>query len=171
MNESGGAPVSESGAKLFRAAFDLEAEDENWPPVLVERLWGEKTEVKYELRIVNTPFFVRGIAFGDLVRVRPDHERRELVFDSFTSESGHSAALLVFLKEEKRVEIESRLRELGCSVGTLEGFGNLISVDVLPDVDYGELRMWLDAQSAAGEIGIRENAISELHRRQLPEFA
>ncbi|MFD6093045.1 DUF4265 domain-containing protein [Oerskovia sp. NPDC060338] len=42
----------------------------------VERLWTEKS-ARLEVRVLNVPFYVRGISFGDVVRIRPDHERRE----------------------------------------------------------------------------------------------
>ncbi|MFI6101859.1 DUF4265 domain-containing protein [Lentzea sp. NPDC051213] len=167
--QSSDIPVSESGASLFQAVFDLKSEGADWPPVLIERLWGEKTG-KLELRVVNTPFFVRGIAFGDLISVRPDHERRELVFDGLKSESGHSAVLVVFRRHSKRGEVERKLRESGCDIGTLSTFENLISISIPPVVDYGELRGWLLEQAAAEDIDLQENAISKIHRRQLPEF-
>jgi hypothetical protein len=163
-------PISASGAKLFKVAFDLDAERPNWPPVSVERLWGEKTGVKFEVRVVNTPFFVRGIAFGDLVQVRPDNERRELVFEKFTQESGHSTVRIILMREGSRERVEAKLQEFECSWELVQSFGNYMAVDVPAEVEYRGLREWLQSQVAVGEIEIQESAISKLHQRQLPQF-
>ncbi|MGA5822744.1 DUF4265 domain-containing protein [Kitasatospora sp. NPDC094028] len=170
MSESNRRPTSASGAKLFKVAFDLEEERPNWPPVSVERLWGEKTEVKLEIRVVNAPFFVRGISFGDLIQVRPDNERRELVFESFTAESGHSTVRIILLRGAEREVIESKLCGAGCSWESAHSFGNLLAVDIPATVEYGELREWLRAQVRAGAIEIQESAISSIHQQQLPKF-
>ncbi|WP_367323098.1 DUF4265 domain-containing protein [Streptomyces sp. HUAS ZL42] len=163
-------PVSPSGAKMFKVAFDLNSDASGWPPVSVERLWGEKTDVRFEIRVVNTPFFVPGVAFGDLVRVRADHERRELVYEGFTAESGHSTVRIVFMRGDVRDSVERRLREAGCSWETTEGFRNLIAVDIPPDVGYEELRQWFLERIESGDIEIQESAISATHRGQLSQF-
>ncbi|MFF4518830.1 DUF4265 domain-containing protein [Streptomyces mirabilis] len=170
MTEPNERPTSASGAKLFKVAFDLEVERPNWPPVSVERLWGEKTGVKFEIRIMNTPFFVRGIAFGDLVHVRPDNERRELVFEKFTQESGHSTVRIILMREGSRERVEAKLRESECSWELAHSFGNYMAVDIPATVEYRGPREWLQEQVAAGEIEIQESAISKLHQQQLPQF-
>ncbi|WP_276209737.1 DUF4265 domain-containing protein [Amycolatopsis vastitatis] len=167
MSESSDAPRSADDSGLLKVAFDLEPERSGWPPVSVERLWGEKTDVRMEIRLVNTPFFARGIAFGDLVRVRPDHERRELVFEEFTAESGHSAIRIVFIGDAERPAVEARLCEAGCSWESAGQFGSLVAVDIPPTVDYGELRSWLVGKVDAGSVEIQESALSQVHRRQL----
>ncbi|MFJ4783433.1 DUF4265 domain-containing protein [Streptomyces sp. NPDC088794] len=170
MTEPNERPTSASGAKLFKVAFDLEVERPNWPPVSVERLWGEKTDVKFEIRVVNTPFFVRGIAFGDLIQVRPDNERRDLVFEKFTQESGHSTVRVIIMREDSRERVEIKLRESGCGWELARGFDNYLAVDIPPTVEYREMRDWLQGRFAAGEIEIQESAISKVHQRQLPRF-
>lgn len=170
MSQSSGRPVSPNGAKMFKVAFDLDSERADWPPVSVERLWGEKTEVKFEIRVANTPFFARGIAFGDLIRVRPDNERRELVFESFTSESGHSTIRIIFLIRGERRLVEERLRSAGCNLTSMRGFASLIAVDIPPSVDYEELRKWLLRKVESETIEIQESAISTVHREKLTNF-
>jgi hypothetical protein len=51
--------------------FDLPRDDADWPPVDVESLWAETVSGDV-VRLTNVPWFVRGIANGDLVRVKPD---------------------------------------------------------------------------------------------------
>lgn len=170
MSHSSERSVSASGAKMFKVAFDLNRDESGWPPVSVERLWGEKTDVRFEIRVANTPFFIPGIAFGDLIQVRADHERRELVYESFTAESGHSTVRVVFMRDGARQSVERKLHEAGCSWETTEGFENLLAVDVPPEVDYGGLRSWLRDRVGSGDIEIQESAISTSHRGQVDEF-
>ncbi|WSY48578.1 DUF4265 domain-containing protein (plasmid) [Embleya sp. NBC_00888] len=57
--------ISEDHVKV---RFRMEVDDDGWPPVSVESLWavdlGDGT-----VRLDNTPWFVRGIAGGDIVKV------------------------------------------------------------------------------------------------------
>lgn len=50
--------------------FDLPRDDVDWPPVTVESVWAEKVDGDV-VRLDNVPWFVRGVANGDLIRVEP----------------------------------------------------------------------------------------------------
>jgi Domain of unknown function (DUF4265) len=125
--------------------------------------------VKFEIRVANAPFFVRGISFGDLIRVRPAHDRRELVFESFTAESGHSTVRLIEMKSGGRELAAALIRNAGCSFETSESTA-YIAIDIPSESDYGRLRADLLKLKEDGFIGIQESAISKIHRRQLPEL-
>ncbi|MFF2217558.1 DUF4265 domain-containing protein [Streptomyces antibioticus] len=51
--------------------FRVEIDEDGWPPTSVETLWvvdlGDGTA-----RLDNTPWFVRGVASGDIIRVQQD---------------------------------------------------------------------------------------------------
>ncbi|MFJ5635006.1 DUF4265 domain-containing protein [Streptomyces goshikiensis] len=53
--------------------FRMEIDEDGWPPASVESLWavdlGDGT-----VRLDNTPWFVRGVASGDIIRVQPDDD-------------------------------------------------------------------------------------------------
>ena len=163
MAAASGQPRSDTGRTTFEVAFDLKAEAPDWPPVTVERLWGEKTAVESELRLLNVPFFARGVAYGDLVHVRPDHDRRELVFERLNGESGHST-IRITIRDNRA------LREAGCSWETASQFASLLAVDVPADSDYRALRDWLKTRMGDGTIEFQESAISALHLEQVPNF-
>jgi hypothetical protein len=165
-----GGGAGQPSRTTFEVAFDLKTEAPNWPPVAVERLWGEKTAVDSELRLLNVPFFARGVAYGDLVHVRPDHDRRELVFERLNGESGHSTIRITLLDKHARREVQDRLREAGCSWETASQFASLLAVDVPADADYRALRDWLQARAGAGTLQFQESAISALHLEQVPNF-
>src|SRR5881392_3705677 len=84
-------------------------------------------------RSVNTPFYLKGLAFGDVVRVRPDHERRELVFEEFLAESGHSTVRVVVKEAGAEPGLSDLLLGFGCS-WEIDSSGILWAVDVPPEV-------------------------------------
>lgn len=158
----------DSGEKRFRVAFDLPPEDSSWAPFKTERLWAAKTQVKLHLRVQNTPFYVRGISYGDIILVRPDNERREIVFDKLVEESGHSTVRLLFKEPEGRLQAERLLTEFECPWEI--GAKDYVAADVAPTVDYSILRPRLIQLKGEGLIGLQEGSISTLHQAQFPAF-
>lgn len=149
--------------KLYKVAFDLPEETARWARASAERLWTGKTSVKMEVQVRNTPFYVKGVAFGDIVRVRADHERRELVFERFVSESGHSAVRIIIKDDGTEEEVDAMLRAFDCS-WEIDTTGSLWAIDVPPHVDYVSLRTTLLRIASQGKIGIEESALSRTHR-------
>ncbi|MFF8649240.1 DUF4265 domain-containing protein [Streptomyces griseoluteus] len=62
--------ISENHVKIH---FRLEVGENGWPPTSVESLWavdlGDGT-----VRLDNTPWFVHGVASGDIIRVDADDD-------------------------------------------------------------------------------------------------
>ncbi|WP_043476713.1 DUF4265 domain-containing protein [Kitasatospora sp. MBT66] len=62
--------ISDAHVKVY---FRMEVDEDGWPPASVESLWavdlGDGT-----VRLDNTPWFVRGVASGDVIRVSVDDE-------------------------------------------------------------------------------------------------
>jgi hypothetical protein len=160
---------SDAEGRLFQVVFDLPEESPTWPPVRYERLWAVKTQVKLHLALRNVPFYCRGVAYGDVVLVRPDNDRREIVFERFVSESGHSAVQLLINSPGFRGDLDRTLSGFGVTWETANN-DTYYAVDVKPDTDYAALRSELIATKERGDIGFRESAISERHRMQLPSF-
>ncbi|MCP2337363.1 DUF4265 domain-containing protein [Actinomadura rupiterrae] len=159
-------PQALTGRKLFKIAFDLEQERPDWPPVAVERLWGEKTGIRLEVRVVNVPFFARGLAIGDLVQVRPDHDRRELVFDHHKAKSDHSTIRIVEMEDGCWRNFVADIEALGChwEVGDVKA---MVAIDVPGDVNYATVIDLLLRHKLEGRIGVQEAAISKIHAEQL----
>ncbi|MFV2099354.1 DUF4265 domain-containing protein [Micromonospora sp. LOL_014] len=149
-------------------AFDLPQEGSGWPPFMVERVWAAKTDLRLHLKVMNTPFYAKGVSYGDIILVRPDDERREIVFKKLVKESGHSTVRLLFKAAEGRRRAEQLLVDHGCpwEVGTED----YIAVDVAPSISYLNLRVELIKLKNEGLVGVQESAISTLHQAQLPEF-
>ncbi|MGW0806969.1 DUF4265 domain-containing protein [Nonomuraea sp. NPDC002799] len=56
-----------------RVVFELEQDEDGWPPAGSERLWATPAGPGL-VRLDNIPFFARGVACGDVVRVEADAE-------------------------------------------------------------------------------------------------
>ena len=169
---SSGESVSESKPeRLYKVAFDLPEETVDWIHVSTERLWVGKTSVKMEVQVRNTPFYVKGVAFEDIVRVRADHERREFVFEEFLSESGHSTVRIIIKDDDAGGMVESMLHRFDCS-WEIDTTGRLWAIDIPPHVDYASMRMDLSRIVGEGKIGIEESALSKGHLDGLglPDF-
>ncbi|MGW6904843.1 DUF4265 domain-containing protein [Streptomyces sp. NPDC054940] len=166
-NPSGGESVPASKPeRLYKVAFDLPDETADWADASAERLWAGKTSVLMEVEVRNTPFYVKGIAFGDIVRVRADHERRELVFEEFVSESGHSTVRVIINDEDARDMVDAMLRSYECA-WEIDATGYLWAIDVPPHVDYASMRIALLRVADEGKIGIEEGALARARRHGL----
>ncbi|MFP8885821.1 DUF4265 domain-containing protein [Streptomyces mangrovi] len=163
-NPNGGDSVpADNPERLYKVAFDLPEETANWARASSERLWTRKTSVRMEVQVRNTPFYVKGIAFGDIVRVKPDHERRELVFEEFVSEGGHSAIRIIVKNDDVRDRLGVILRSFECS-WEVDSTGYLWAIDVPLHVDYASMRNALLRVADEGKIGIEESALTRTHR-------
>ncbi|MFI1886662.1 DUF4265 domain-containing protein [Streptomyces jumonjinensis] len=161
---SGGESSPESKPeRLYKVAFDLPDETADWAHASAERLWTGKTSVKMEVQVRNTPFYVKGIAFEDIVRVRADHGRRELVFEGFVSESGHSTVRIIIKDDDAGDTVDAMLRSFECS-WEIDTTGHLWAIDVPPHVDYASMRISLLRLADEGKIGIEEGALARTHR-------
>ncbi|MET9535821.1 DUF4265 domain-containing protein [Streptomyces sp. NPDC006649] len=172
LSPRGGESVSESRPeRLYKVAFDLPDETADWAHASTERLWTAKTSVRMEVQVRNTPFYVKGIALGDIVRVGADHERREFVFEEFVSESGHSTVRIIIKHDDAGGRVDTMLRSFDCS-WEIDPTGCLWAIDVPPHVDYASMRTDLLHVANEGEIGIEEGALARAHRDglELPEF-
>ncbi|MET7783621.1 DUF4265 domain-containing protein [Streptomyces sp. NPDC005388] len=149
---------------MFRTAEADETAD--WARASSERLWTGKTSVQMEVQVRNTPFYVKGVAFGDIVRVRADHERREFVFEEFVSEAGHSAVRVIIKDDDARDMVDALLRSFECS-WEIDATGYLWAIDVPPRVDYASMRTALLGVAEEGKIGIEEGALARTHRDRL----
>jgi hypothetical protein len=150
-------------AGYFKVAFDLEPNSAGWPPFRVERIWARKTGVVGELEVCNAPFFVRGVARGDVVKVHPDHERRELVFDEVVRHTGHSTVRVIINDGAAKEPLLTALSGRSCTWEFSDADLHL-AVDVPSSCDYPELLTTLLELKQENLIGIEEAYVSPGHR-------
>jgi uncharacterized protein DUF4265 len=143
--------------------FPLVPDADGWPPASVESLWARRTGRADELVIDNTPFFVRGIAWLDLIRVVAGADGR-LEFAGLVSESGHSTVRVIVLDDAEMGRLRDHAELMGCACELIRAYPNLAALDVPPVVDYADVKAWLDARETVGRLGYEEGCISEHHR-------
>ncbi|GGQ87332.1 hypothetical protein GCM10010166_66940 [Couchioplanes caeruleus subsp. azureus] len=107
------------------------------------------------------------MSYGDIIRVVPDHERREVVFESFVEGSGHSTIRIILMESRAEALVEQMLMESGCS-WEFSDSPNYMAVDIPPSVNYVALRSRLVEMKNDGLVGLQEAAISSIHQQQLP---
>lgn len=131
---------------LEKVLFALKVEDE-WPPVGAEGVWCEKVNENYKL--VNPPFFIPNLAYGDVFKAEPDKENEQVFEFEVVEESGHSVIWVMNNLDIDTSEFIEALIKLGCSVESLEQF-SLMTIDVPPDTDLEILDSALDLFNAKG---------------------
>jgi hypothetical protein len=60
--------TAQRGDQFVKVVFELPRDKDGWPPAASEGLWAIPVSPDV-VRLDNTPFFVRGVAAGDLIRV------------------------------------------------------------------------------------------------------
>ena len=116
---------------MEKVVFALEIEDE-WPPVDAEGVWCERVDGNY--RVVNTPFFIKGLAFGDIFSALPDSVNDQVFEFEVIEKSGNS---VVWMLNNNRLDISVFIEEIESLNCRIEGFPkfSLYSIDVPPKID------------------------------------
>jgi hypothetical protein len=125
--------ISDEHIKLH---FRIEVDEDGWPPASVESLWavdlGDGT-----VRLDNTPWFARGFASGDIIRVDVDEDGVRWVGETICA-SDHCAIRLIVLKDRGSAAARQSVLEAFHRFGTtgegIEQFG-MVALDVPPEAD------------------------------------
>ena len=112
-------------------------------------MWAEQVDGN-RCRLKNSPFFVRGVSFDDIIFVRPDRGGIPN-FRGVSIRGGHSTYWVTLNAPRESSEFKTAwkaLEALGCG---FEGGGDgLLSVDVPPAADISEVYTLLEAGQVAG---------------------
>lgn len=127
-----------SSAELTKVRFQLDPND--WHGLPSETLWAEVVSgatVGGALRLRNSPMFVCGVSFLDIVRGAPSADGGGFEFAGVIDHSGHSTyMLLVPTICPSFEEFWKRLQDLGCTFeSTAWGDRILYAVDVPAETD------------------------------------
>ena len=140
--------------EYVRVLFNLEKEEEDYPPVDYERLWARPLgEGLFE--IDNIPFFVRDISVGDVVAAQQGDG--EAVFSALVRVSGNSTLRVIVFDATHVEEIRRRLHEFGCS--TELNVSKMLGVDVPAQVDLHAVRTWLMEEQSSGTLEFEDACI------------
>ena len=126
-------PVAEGFVKVV---FELPRDEDGWPPVGREGLWAVPVTSDV-VRLDNSPWFVRGVANGDLIRVRRD-EDGVLWADERLEWSGYCTIRVIPFRagplEGSRQRVLDEFAALGVTGEGAQQYG-LVALDVPPGAD------------------------------------
>ncbi|MGW1802486.1 DUF4265 domain-containing protein [Streptomyces sp. NPDC001984] len=136
--------TNSDGGPYVKVHFRLEVKD-NWPPASVESLWavdqGDGT-----VRLDNIPWFVRGIACGDVVAVEPDEEDVPWAGEVVRRSENCTIRLIVLRgggSGAARQSVINAFRELGVDGEGIEQF-RMVALDVPPTADLAKVQRLLN---------------------------
>ncbi|MFF7772495.1 DUF4265 domain-containing protein [Streptomyces massasporeus] len=131
--------------------FRMEVDEEGWPPAGVESLWavdlGDGT-----VRLDNTPWFVRGVASDDIIRVEVDDEGIRWAGETVRASENCTIRLIV-LKDGGTAAARQSVLEIFHSLGTTgEGIEKyrMVALDVPPTANLPKIRQLLEHGDAKG---------------------
>jgi hypothetical protein len=117
---------------MVRVLFHLASEPQSWHGSVTERLWA--TPLKDgTYRLENTPFFVFGVSFEDIICA--ENRSDNLEFVKVAARGGHSTYRILPAKNWAQLFVLKwqELASLGCTYE--EGSASLLAADVPPTAD------------------------------------
>jgi hypothetical protein len=139
-----------------RVRFELEVDD-GFPPITSEVLIGV-LEGPNTVRIDNTPFFVEGVALGDIVLCvgsPPD-----LRYRSLQKANSNKALSILFIDDTCEENVYQYLRKKGCycEFGEFPEY-DMLAVCVFKEIDYTDIKTTLLEAQESGQISLAELCI------------
>lgn len=133
---------------MIKLTFMLDVDEDGWPPVAAEGLWCDQDGDFF--RINNTPFFVKNIAYGDLIQVSA-FDDAQVVLDRVVEESGNSTVWLYFQEDGASQPVLSELNGFGCGFegGAIHGY---FAVNVPKEVSMKEVERVLAPLEESGKL-------------------
>ena len=125
---------------MEKLQFALNVEDD-WPPVATESVWCNREGDTFEL--LNAPFFIHGLAWGDKFTATPDPVNGCIFDFTLVQASGHSLVWILKNEGSDFTHHKSNLQALGCKVEGFPAF-SLWAVDIPPAASEAEVDALLD---------------------------
>jgi hypothetical protein len=153
-------------AEPVKVVFELEQDEDNWPPVSAESAWATPLGSD-EYRLENVPWFARGYAFGDIVAAEPDVDgipqvRRQV------SWSGRYTVRVIPLGGDDDGQVQAIIDDfvlLGADCeGALPSF-SLVALDIPPTARVAEIKALLVEGEGEGRWGYEEGCVDDRWRR------
>jgi len=152
---------------MVRVRFAMDRDEDGWPPAESEGLWAEP--IGGDLyRLDNTPWFVRGVAAGDVVEARPD--AGGVLWFVGVRERGGRLVVRVIPREDGPLggSLQGVLDEfapLGVHGESMTSPVTMVALDIGPDAPLASVKTLLAAGEADGRWYYDEGCISEEWRR------
>ena len=127
--------------RLVKVVFELDSRD--WHGHGGELLWAAPVSAEH-FQIENSPFFVTGIGYLDVVKAQPTEDSTIHRFEEIVTRGGHSTYMLLMEEKSPKFDIYWNFLEArGCSYESMHiklsmGERRLLSVDVPPSTNLLE---------------------------------
>ena len=148
---------------LVHVVFDLEVDDDGWPPVSGERVWAAPLGSD-RFRLENAPWFVRGVAEGDVVRAIASRGDQWPRFVEVVEWSGNCTIRVIPFAAGELAGDQERVLALFTPLGvTGEGAGiyPIVALTIGPDLDLRAIKTLLRQGSTEGWWEYEEGCVGE----------
>jgi hypothetical protein len=150
--------MTEAGSEQYvKLLFDLEQDEEGYPPASAETLWGIKAGEGL-FKIDNIPFFALGVAVNDIVSAEP--EEGVFRYKEVVHPSGHSTIRVIVYDPLAVPAARELFHQLGCSTEQSH-LPRLFAIDVPPSVSLEMVRQVLDAGKQEEQWGYEEACLAQ----------
>lgn len=146
-----------------KVRFALDQDDSGWPPAESEGLWAHPVGGG-QFRLDNTPWFVRGVAAGDVIEARSD-DGGVLWFSKLLERGGRVVVRVIPRRDgplhgdrQAVVDAFARLGVLGEGMATPV---NMVALDVGPDAPLAAVKGLLERGEADGRWHYEEGCVTE----------
>lgn len=124
-------------SKHVKVLFEILKEDSD--EIELESCWAKPIGEGYQ--IDNIPFYAIGYAFNDIVSAS---ERDGMLYvEGLLEASGHGTLRIWFYDPDIIQSTRLKLEQMGCS-SEVSDLPKLVSIDVPKDIDYQEIREFLE---------------------------
>jgi Domain of unknown function (DUF4265) len=137
-------PGGAMGDQFVKVVFELARDEDGWPPAASEGLWAVPVSPDV-VRLDNTPFFARGVAADDLIRVRREADGR-LRAAGLLEWSGHCTIRIIVFRDGQlggsRQQVLDMFAPLGATGEGIERYA-MVALDIPPDAEIAAIRRLL----------------------------
>jgi len=137
-------PAGDTSDRFVKVVFELPRDDDGWPPVAREGLWAVPV-TSDTVRLENSPWFVRGVANGDLIRVRRGEDGQMWAGERLEW-SGYCTIRIIPFREGplggSRQRVLDAFTPLGVTGEGIAQYG-MVALDVPPNVDLAAVKRLL----------------------------
>ncbi|MEU9029064.1 DUF4265 domain-containing protein [Streptomyces sp. NPDC048383] len=157
-------PKTEPVAKHVKVHFRLEVKGD-WPPASVESLWAiDRRDGTVQLD--NTPWFVRGVATGDILSAHADEDGLRWA-GKVLQPSQNCTIRLIVLRDNgsgaARQSVLHTFAELGVGGEGIDRFG-MVALDVPPEADLAKVQRLLNHGVAREWWHVEEGCVTDAWR-------
>ena len=145
-----------SNEHMLKMSFEFETDDGSE----IESMWVKLVD-KSQYEISNVPFYVMGIALGDVV-LGENAQDGSLRFIKVARSGGHSTIRVLVFSESKVREVCAVFEDLGCQI-EISDIKTLLAVDIPPSTEWSKVRITLERLAAEGAVDWEEAALSRHH--------